>query len=309
MPHAVAAIASVAEDSRPTRDALPARTLQAQGAGHDFARRAWTLIELLLVISIIAVLGALILTGLSSAKKKGQKIQCANNVRQLGLALQQFVADYHAYPLNVNLHFSDGGYPEHATKWNTALEQAALSGRDPWALKRLGTNWWKTTVWHCPAVALSGFTLGIKTSTTNYSISNYGYNAYGLRRWEDPDSLGLGGHKGNTPTNYVDSNPVRETEVANPVEMMAIGDGFVGGSGVIVDTTENRGRLQRTSGLQDVGGSTARPYSRHQGRVNVVFCDGHVEALSLRLLFESTNDAALSRWNRDHQPHRERLNP
>lgn len=268
-------------------------------------RDGFTMVELLVVIAIIGILAALLLSAISKSRIKAQQIGCVNNVRQLGLALQQFVADYHVYPLNVNLHWSDGG--EHATRWRTALEQDALSGRDPWALKRLGTNWWHSTVWHCPAVPLSGFTLGTRTSTTNCSFSNYGYNAYGLRRWEDPDSLGLGGHKGNTTTNYVDSSPVHESEVVSPLEMMAIGDGFVGGSGVILDTTENQGRLQRTSGLQDLGGSTLRSYSRHQGKANVVFCDGHVASPKLQFLFEDMSDAALVRWNRDHQPHRDRL--
>jgi len=277
----------------------------------DQSRTAFTLVELLVVIAVIGILAGLVLSGVSSAKGKAMRIQCANNVRQLGLALQQFVADYHVYPLNANLHWSDGD--EHATTWRTALEQAALSGRDPWALKKLGTNWWHFTVWHCPAVPFSGFTLGTRTSTTNYACSNYGYNAYGLRRWEDAESLGLGGHKGNRiPTNsvdspYLDSPPVHESEVVNPSEMMAIGEGFVGGNGVIVDTTANRGRLQRTSGLQDIGGSTARSYSRHQGRANTLYCDGHVESPTLRFLFQDTSDAALVRWNRDHLPHRDGL--
>ncbi len=42
---------------------------------------------------------------------------------------------------------------------------------------------------------------------------------------------------------------------------------------------------------------------------NVAFCDGHVESPTLQFLFADTSDAALSRWNRDHQPHRERLAP
>jgi hypothetical protein len=45
------------------------------------------------------------------------------------------------------------------------------------------------------------------------------------------------------------------------------------------------------------------------GKANVVFCDGYVESPPLQFLFADTSDAALSRWNRDHQPHRERLAP
>jgi prepilin-type processing-associated H-X9-DG protein len=56
-------------------------------------------------------------------------------------------------------------------------------------------------------------------------------------------------------------------------------------------------------------GSTKRSYSRHQDKANVVFCDGHVESPKLKFLFEDTSDDALSRWNRDHKPHRELLQP
>jgi prepilin-type processing-associated H-X9-DG protein len=48
---------------------------------------------------------------------------------------------------------------------------------------------------------------------------------------------------------------------------------------------------------------------RGWGKANAVFCDGHVESPPLPFLFADTSDAALSRWNRDHQPHRERLSP
>jgi prepilin-type processing-associated H-X9-DG protein len=62
-------------------------------------------------------------------------------------------------------------------------------------------------------------------------------------------------------------------------------------------------------GLTNYFDSTKRACSRHQGKANVVFCDGHVESPTLEFLFEDTSDAALVRWNRDHLPHREKLSP
>jgi prepilin-type processing-associated H-X9-DG protein len=86
--------------------------------------------------------------------------------------------------------------------------------------------------------------------------------------------------------------PVNESEIVNPSELMAIGDGFVGNNGILQDGVF---ALWRTDDVTNSFGSTERSYARHQGKANVVFCDGHIESPTLKFLFEDTSDAALAR--------------
>jgi len=55
-------------------------------------------------------------------------------------------------------------------------------------------------------------------------------------------------------------------------------------------------------------GTPAQSYWADDLNQYLRFCDGHVEGLKLEALFKDKSDHALRRWNRDHQPHRERLN-
>ena len=80
--------------------------------------KGFSLVELLVVIAILSLLVAMILPALLNAKRKAQRAYCAHNVGQLGVALQGFVSDSHAYPLQ----FEDG------MAWPMLLEKSELSG-------------------------------------------------------------------------------------------------------------------------------------------------------------------------------------
>jgi len=90
-------------------------------------KKAFTLIELLVVIAIIAILAALLLPALAAAKRKAQRINCVNNLHQVGLAFKTWEGDNgDRYPMAVST--SKGGAMENVMSYNSALATYPPSG-------------------------------------------------------------------------------------------------------------------------------------------------------------------------------------
>src|ERR1043165_9072503 len=146
----------------------------------SISRRAFTLVELLVVIAIIAVLIALLLPAVQAAREAARRSQCQNSLKQIGLALSSYYSAKKGFPEGrqlpdfVDTTFNSVPTPNYtnyaSVVWNATTQKTGFYSVHIWLLPFMEQK----TVYD-----LINFKLPITTvMTQGSSIANGSYDAF-----------------------------------------------------------------------------------------------------------------------------------
>jgi prepilin-type processing-associated H-X9-DG protein/prepilin-type N-terminal cleavage/methylation domain-containing protein len=208
-------------------------------------QNAFTLVELLVVIGIIALLIAILLPTLSTARAQAKTVQCLSNLRELGIMAQIYTGDY------------GGAYP------------IAMAGFYQWDFTELpnkpvmpGILWEghaNMKIQQCPS--FDG-----KSDTPSDPFTGYNYN-----------TSFIGHGQGEYTT-----TPAKTSDIRHPDRTALFGDGqYISGADKFMRAPIQENPVTTGDYLTNYNIRLAGTQGyRHRGKTNVCYCDGHASSVS-----------------------------
>jgi prepilin-type N-terminal cleavage/methylation domain-containing protein/prepilin-type processing-associated H-X9-DG protein len=229
-------------------------------------RAGFSLIELLVVMTIITILASMLFPVFSAARAKARQIVCLSNLKQITLALQMYLEDWGGYPMH---DLTQSGVP--GFRWTNELYPYLHS----------------TEIFHDPSAN--------RTPSLDSTAQVLGYN------WQ---------YLGNGALAPFGGRVVYESAIPSPSETIAIADSAgidgvvpVGDGGFVIDPPlpspewAAYGPYYYGWGDYYMAGQPARVDPRHQGGLNIGFCDGHAKWYREAVVMEDN-----SMWNGRAEP-------
>jgi len=209
--------------------------------------KGFTLVELLVVITIIVVLAALSTVGITKIRSSARGTTCTSNLRQIGVAMLSYASDNNSQlpPLEDRTGagdsllgiwpkiIADGGYLPRVTNSKGILSCGAGA-------------------WACPDCTV------VQTNYQGYGVAEG--TVMKVKKGTTPDAKGS----------------LRLNEIPNPERTWLVGD--------VADKAPDLKTGWYATWADSSRWGARTPATRHAGKVNVCMVDGHVESLTIKEL-------------------------
>jgi prepilin-type N-terminal cleavage/methylation domain-containing protein/prepilin-type processing-associated H-X9-DG protein len=251
------------------------------GYPRNHSKTGFTLIELLVVIAIISLIAAILFPVFTRARENARRSSCQSNMKQMGLALIQYLQDYDEV-LPSPTFGTTANNSESYYRWQDAVFPYVRN----------------VQIFRCPAE-------GGKTGNNAYS---YRANKGGVTKNNGSYSLNCGYRNSkNSPVSWLDTKDtnyvLKITSLTVPTETVWV-----------LESTANTYKLDWKNNTDQLDNIRVMPYphlteaspsvdtttgmaegvgGRHLETTNVLWCDGHVKSMTLDTLRKKTSGGSL----------------